>query len=161
MIFGQIIPIRHFFIYLLILKQKNIIIISISSTFLFDIVFQLFRYPCSKTIHLLIQFGVDIDQMDKERNTSLHLLIKTNDKSSQIYQLIDLIYHYGHAHLDFLNIYNQTPIQLTNQTQIQKYLKDKKKIFNLKCLCATFIQLKQIPFQFYLNKSLSQFVSKH
>jgi len=99
--------------------------------------------------------------MDNQRNSSLHILVKYNRNSSEIYQLIDLLYDIGGAHLDSVNIYNETPIQVTDNIQIKKYLKEKKKIFNLKCLCATFIKFKQLPFEHYLNKSLTQFVYKH
>lgn len=50
---------------------------------------------------------------------------------------------------------------MINNIQIQKYVKEKKKIFNLKCLCAKLIKIKQISFDIYLNKSLIQFVNKH
>ena len=50
---------------------------------------------------------------------------------------------------------------MTNNISIQNYLKEKKKIFNLKCLCARFIKIKQISFEQYLNKSLIHFIDKH
>jgi len=99
--------------------------------------------------------------MDNERNSSLHILIKNSEDSFKIFQLIDLLYDFGGSHLDFVNIFNKTPIQITNNIQIQKYLREKKKISNLKCLCSRFIKLKQILFEHYLNKSLVEFVYKH
>jgi len=33
---------------------------------------------------------------------------------------------------------------MTNNILIENYLKEKKKIFNLKCLCVRFIKIKQI-----------------
>jgi hypothetical protein len=91
----------------------------------------------------------------------LHILIKNGENSSNLYKSIDLLYNFGGAHLDFVNISNKTPIEMTNNIQIQNYLKEKKKIFNLKCLCAKFIKLKQISFKHYFNKSLCDFVYKH
>jgi hypothetical protein len=114
-----------------------------------------------KTIYLLIQFGIKIDEIDIEGNTSLHILIENGEFTSEIYQLIDLVYDFGGAHLDFVNMHNKTPIQMTNHIQIQNYLKEKKKIFNLKCLCAKLIKINQISFEYFLNKSLIDFIHKH
>lgn len=99
--------------------------------------------------------------MDNERNTSLHILIKNDENCSNIYKLIDLIYHFGNSHLDYSNYLNKIPIEMTNNIQIKKYLKEKKKILNLKCLCAKLIQIKQISFKYYFNKSLLEFINKH
>ncbi len=122
----------------------------------------LFRYPCHKTIGLLLQCGANVDATDSERDTPLHLIAQRTSDIENILFIINLLCDTGGAHLDCVNEQGETPLDLASNIHVKKHLREKIGVGRLKCLCARFIRQGEIPFQNYqLSSSLVNFIEHH
>ncbi len=125
--------------------------------------FRCFSYPCWMTARLLINCHADVNALDTDANTPLHVLVR-NVSSSTVLKMIDLLCDAG-SHLDYVNNKRQTPFD-SIATTIYRYktierLKSKMTVFRLKCLCAQIIQRQQISYENILSTSLVHFIQKH
>ncbi len=93
-------------------------------------------------------------------NTALHITCQndTNDSLS----VVQLLINFG-AHIDSLNMNQQTPFDVAQTNEIRKFLKSKQSPSRLKCLCARLIVQKQLPYEFLWPKEtdLNQFLFLH
>jgi hypothetical protein len=65
------------------------------------------------TIDLLIHCGADVDAMDFDGNTPLHILLR-NFSPSYVFKIIDILCNAG-AHLDYVNKKGHTPLKLVSR----------------------------------------------
>ncbi len=120
------------------------------------------RYPCHKTVGLLLQCGANVDAIDSERNTSLHLIAQRKDDIENILFIINLLCDTGGAHPDCVNNQGQTPLDSAFNIHIKTHLREKIGVGQLKCLCARLIRQREITFQDYkFSSSLVNFIEKH
>ncbi|UJR14476.1 hypothetical protein I4U23_001473 [Adineta vaga] len=118
---------------------------------------RLCKYPCLYTVRTLLLCGADIDANNTKRNTPLHIFISNSyELNESIFQLLCAY----DAHLDWVNIFNETPLDLISDSRIKELLKVKTQL-KLKCLCARLIQKEQIPFRENIAHSLVTFVERH
>lgn len=70
-----------------------------------------FRFPCAETTRLLIQCGADVNAMDSERNTPLHLIVSYQKPISDFMTLHTIIMDLTEAgaHMDVVNSRGETP----------------------------------------------------
>jgi len=80
----------------------------------------------------------------KQGNTALHISCQ-NDTNNSL-SIVQLLINSG-AHIDSMNIYNQTPFDLAQTNEIRSLLKSKQSPSRLKCLCARLIVEKQLPYE--------------
>lgn len=113
------------------------------------------------TIRLLINCGENVDILDSNHNTPLHILVQ-NDSTSDICIIIDLLWKSG-AHLDHVNKKGEIPLDLIPiyHSNISQYLKEKMGIRQLKCICARLIQKECLKYHEFLSISLINFIEKH
>lgn len=119
------------------------------------------RYPCWMTTRLLIDCGADVDALDSNKNTPLHVLAG-QIPSSNVLKIIDLLCNAG-AHLDYVNRNEKTPVEsvpLYHPMMIEN-LKKKMDISRLKCLCARVIRQQNFSIENILSTSLVSFVQIH
>ncbi|CAF3765502.1 unnamed protein product [Rotaria sordida] len=114
-------------------------------------------YPCLITTRILLQCGAAVNAYDTIRNTPLHII--ASSKSAYNKCVLNLLCDAG-AHLDCVNAFGQTPIDLATISDIKQLLKSRMKI-SLKCLCAQLIRKKNVPFHDKIAVSLINFVEKH
>jgi Fem-1 family protein b len=112
------------------------------------------------TARLLIECGANVDTLDSNKNTPLHILVQ-NIPRSDVLKTIDLLCDAG-AHLDYVNEEGQTALNSVPSfhIEISQHLKEKMGVTRLKCLCARLIQ-QQFSYQNILPTSLVNFVQKH
>jgi len=113
------------------------------------------------TTRLLIDCGADVNALDIDGNTPLHILVR-NTSSSNVIKIIDIFYNAG-AHLDYVNKKGQTPLESVSsyRFKIIERLKKKMNVSRLKCLCARVIRQQQFSIETILSTSLVNFVHKH
>jgi Fem-1 family protein b len=113
------------------------------------------------TTRLLIDCHADVNALDIDRNTPLHILVR-NMSSMNVFKMIDLLCD-GGAHLDCVNNKRQTPLESVSIYRLKtiEWLKTKITVFRLKCLCAQIIQRQQLSYENSLSISLINFVQKH
>lgn len=130
--------------------------------FIINIIIFSIRYPCHKTIGLLLQCGANIDAIDSEKDTSLHLIAQRKDDIENVLFIINLLCDSNGAHPDCINNRGRTPIELASNVHVKEHLREKIGVGRLKCLCARFIRHREIDFQNYqFSSSLVNFIEKH
>lgn len=69
------------------------------------------RFPCAATAKLLIQCGADVNAMDNERNTPLHVIVQYEKPISDFMTLHSIILDLveAGAHMDTVNSQGKTP----------------------------------------------------
>ncbi|CAF3296898.1 unnamed protein product [Rotaria sp. Silwood2] len=118
-------------------------------------------YPCWMTVRLLLNCGANIDVLDSNKNTPLHLIVQ-NGSIFNVIIIINILCNFG-AHLDYVNNNGQIPIELvpSSQNEIIQHFKEKMGVRRLKCICAHLIQKECLLYEKYLSTSLLNFVQKH
>jgi ankyrin repeat protein len=113
------------------------------------------------TTRLLIDCHANVNALDIDGNTPLHILVQ-NMSSTNVFKTIDLLCDAG-IHLDYVNNKRQTPLESVSPYRFKtiEWLKAKMTVFRLKCLCAQIIQRQQLSYQNLLSTSLVNFVQKH
>ncbi len=113
------------------------------------------------TTRLLIDCGADVDALDANKNTPLHLVVQ-NFSLSTISIMINLLCNAG-AHLDYVNKKGQTPLESISSLKIGtiQCLKKRIDVIRLKCLCARVIRHQQFSIENILSTSLVNFVQNH
>lgn len=73
------------------------------------------RFPCAKTANLLIQCGADVNAMDRDRNTPLHMIVNYQKPISDFVTLHSIIMDLTEAgaHIDCVNNKGETPLDST------------------------------------------------
>ncbi|CAF3477166.1 unnamed protein product [Rotaria sp. Silwood1] len=115
------------------------------------------EYPCLLTVRTLLQCGADVNQPDAMRNTPLHIFLFNSVTCDET--IIQCLCDAG-AHLDYVNNWRKTAIDVAPSIAIKQLLKSKMK-FSLKCLCARLIQHSNVPFCGNIPTSLVRFVEEH
>ncbi|CAF1443771.1 unnamed protein product [Rotaria sordida] len=115
------------------------------------------KYPCLLTARILLQCGADVNESDAKRNTPLHIFLLNSITYDET--IIKFLCDAG-AHLDYVNIWRKTAIDVAPNMAIKKLLKSNM-IFSLKCLCARFIQHNNVRFHENISTALVRFVEEH
>lgn len=113
------------------------------------------------TTRLLIHCGANVDILDLNQNTPLHILVQSTP-TLDVLIIIDILCKSG-AHLDHVNNKGQIPLDLIPiyHHDIIQYLKEKMGVKRLKCICARLIQKECLEYQEVLSMSLINFIQKH
>lgn len=69
------------------------------------------RFPCAATAKLLIRCGANVNAMDNERNTPLHIIVQYEKPISDFHTLHSIILDLvkAGAHIDIVNSQGKTP----------------------------------------------------
>ncbi|UJR20551.1 hypothetical protein I4U23_023678 [Adineta vaga] len=120
------------------------------------------NYPCPITARLLITCGTNVDVLDTNKNTPLHLLVQNHSLAEEILPMMDILYHSG-AHMDHVNNKGETPFELipSNRIEVAQHFKELMSVRSLKCTCARLIQKEHPYYEQILPKVLIHFVQKH
>ncbi|UJR38790.1 hypothetical protein I4U23_031455 [Adineta vaga] len=127
-----------------------------------------FLFPNVDTTRLLLAYGqrwIDVNARSQTSNeTALHIVCRNinNDMKGNVLKIIEMLLDVG-AHIDYVDSHGQTALNIATDTDIRTLLKSKQKISRLKCLCARFITMHQIPYDHVWPKStpLTSFVQLH
>lgn len=120
------------------------------------------KFPCAATAKLLIRCGADVNAMDNERNTPLHIIVGYNKAISDFATLhsiiIDLIE--AGAHMDTVNNAGDTPYDVVTTGVAKIILRPRMKL-SLTCMAAKAIKAYNLPYYGNVPRSLESFIELH
>ncbi|XP_011697232.1 PREDICTED: protein fem-1 homolog B isoform X2 [Wasmannia auropunctata] len=120
------------------------------------------KFPCAATARLLIRCGADINAMDNERNTPLHIIVGYSKAISDFATLhsviIDLIE--AGAHMDTVNNRGHTPYDAVTTGVAKIILRTQTKL-SLTCMAAKAIKTYDLAYRGNVPRSLESFIELH
>ncbi|XP_018327967.1 protein fem-1 homolog B isoform X2 [Agrilus planipennis] len=120
------------------------------------------KFPCANTSKLLIQCGADVNAMDAERNTPLHVIVNYHKPLSDfktLHSIITCLTEAG-AHTDCVNSRGETPLDSSATGVAEIILKAQAKL-SLKCMAAKVVKNYNLTYQGHVPKSLEAFIELH
>ncbi|XP_057655262.1 protein fem-1 homolog B isoform X2 [Diorhabda carinulata] len=120
------------------------------------------KFPCKETTKLLINCGANVNAMDIERNTPLHIIVTYNKAVSDfstMHSIVTDLIENG-AHLDCVNKYNETPLDTATTGVAEIILKTQTKL-SLRCMAANAIKTYSIVYRGQVPEALVSFIEMH
>lgn len=123
------------------------------------------KFPCAETTRLLILCGADVNAMDMERNTPLHIIVSYQKPISDFLTLHSIIMDLTEAgaHMDSVNARGETPFDSSatgKQGVAEIILKTQAKL-SLKCMAAKAVKTYNLTYQGKVPQSLENFIELH
>ncbi|CAG0890426.1 unnamed protein product [Darwinula stevensoni] len=120
------------------------------------------RFPCDTTAQLLIECGADVNAMDADRNTPLHLIVGYLNAISDFMTLHNIILSLlsAGAHVDVVNVKGKTPFQAASTGVAEIILKTQMQL-SLKCLAAKAVNNFHIAYHGTVPVDLEGFIQLH
>lgn len=113
-------------------------------------------FPSSDVAQLLIEVGANVDAVDVERNSPLHIAASNRPCKSEV---IRTLLKKG-SHLDACNLDRKTPMQLIRGMSINDIVSPLN-FLTLQCLSARKIVKCNIPFKGHIPLKLECFIEMH
>ncbi|XP_073999776.1 protein fem-1 homolog B isoform X2 [Rhodnius prolixus] len=120
------------------------------------------RFPCASTTKLLIKCGADVNALDNERNSPLHIIAgyqKPIRNFLTLHSIITLLIEAG-AHVDIVNNRGEIPTD-TATTGITEIILRTQSKPSLKCLAARAINRHQLRYRSQVPEALVSFIELH
>ncbi|XP_017778117.1 PREDICTED: protein fem-1 homolog B [Nicrophorus vespilloides] len=120
------------------------------------------KFPCSETASLLIQCGADVNAMDMDRNTPLHIIVNYHKTLADFITLHTIILNLtdAGAHIDCVNNDGKTPLESGKNGVAQIILKTQAKL-SLKCMAAMAVKNHQLTYRGQVPEALESFIELH
>lgn len=120
------------------------------------------KFPCAETTKLLIRCGANVNAMDNERNTPLHVIVNYRKAIADFLTLHSIITDLTEngAHTDIVNNKGETPLEASTTGVAEIILKTQVKI-SLKCLAANAIKINKVPYRGNVPPGLEEFIELH
>ncbi|KAG8039160.1 hypothetical protein G9C98_003467 [Cotesia typhae] len=120
------------------------------------------KFPCCATAKLLIQCGADVNAMDNERNTPLHVIVAYEKPISDFLTLHGIIVELVNAgaHVDTVNSEGKTPYDAATTGVAEIVLRTQTKL-SLKCMAAKAVKTYGLSYTGYVPRSLESFIELH
>ncbi|XP_039277205.1 protein fem-1 homolog B [Nilaparvata lugens] len=119
------------------------------------------RFPCSDTAKLLIQCGANVNAMDDEGNTPLHVIVREHFSSDFIalHKIVNSLVEAG-AHIDVVNVKGKTAFEVATSGFAKNVIRMHTKI-NLICMAAKVIQQNRVPYYGQVPQHLEEYIDLH
>ncbi|KAJ7311135.1 hypothetical protein JRQ81_006738 [Phrynocephalus forsythii] len=119
-------------------------------------------FPNALVTKLLLDCGADVNVVDHEGNTPLHVIVQYNRPISDFLTLHSIIISLveAGAHTDMTNKQKKTPLDKSTTGVSEILLKTQMKL-SLKCLAARAVQVYHINYHNQIPKTLEEFVEFH
>ncbi|KAJ9592024.1 hypothetical protein L9F63_001463, partial [Diploptera punctata] len=120
------------------------------------------KFPCAATAKLLIQCGADVNAMDQNRNTPLHIIVSYQKPISDFLTLHSIIMELTEAgaHMDSVNAQGETPFEAATTGVAEIILRTQTKL-SLKCMAAKAVKAYNLTYQGQVPQSLESFIELH
>ncbi|KAM4734627.1 protein fem-1 homolog B [Anableps anableps] len=119
-------------------------------------------FPNAKVTKLLLDCGAQVNAVDHEGNTPLHVIVQYNRPISDFLTLHAIIINLveAGAHTDMTNKQKKTPLDKSTTGVSEILLKTQMKM-SLKCLAARAVRQHHITYRNQIPKTLEEFVEFH
>ncbi|CAF0770585.1 unnamed protein product [Adineta ricciae] len=119
-------------------------------------------FLCADAVKLLIECDFDVNAVDINGNTPLHILFRNiSDTQLTIAEtILDIFLRTNRFHPDYVNKQGKTLLDCTANSQLIELFK-RKVVLSLKCQCALRLNQMKINHESYLSRNLIEFVRKH
>ena len=120
------------------------------------------RFPCALAAKLLVEARADVEAMNNERNTPLHVIVaykRVVHDFAGLHAIVSLLIESG-AHVDVVNVDGNTPFECAATTVAQIILKTQQKM-SLKCLAAQSVKRHKLTYQGHVPVQLEKFIELH
>lgn len=119
-------------------------------------------FPNAQVTKLLLDCGAQVNAVDHEGNTPLHVIVQYNRPISDFLTLHAIIINLveAGAHTDMTNKQKKTPLDKSTTGVSEILLKTQMKM-SLKCLAARAVRQHQITYRNQIPKTLEEFVEFH
>ncbi|KAF4530186.1 hypothetical protein B566_EDAN001445 [Ephemera danica] len=120
------------------------------------------KFPCDATATLLIQCGADVNAMDMDRNTPLHVIVSYQKPISDFGTLHSIIVNLTQAgaHMDTVNSQGETPFDTATTGVAEIILRTQSKL-SLKCIAAKAVRVYNISYKGQVPHTLESFIELH
>nr|CAH7728174.1 unnamed protein product [Callosobruchus chinensis] len=121
------------------------------------------KFPCAETTKLLIKCGADVNAMDVDRNTPLHVIVNYHKAVSDFMTLYTIITALteGGAHLDCVNKRGETPLDASATGSVAEIVLKTQMKLSLKCLAANAVKRHRLTYRGLVPKALECFIELH
>ncbi|VEN59219.1 unnamed protein product [Callosobruchus maculatus] len=121
------------------------------------------KFPCAETTKLLITCGADVNAMDVDRNTPLHMIVNYHKAVSDFMTLYTIITALteGGAHLDCVNGRGETPLDASATGSVAEIILKTQMKLSLKCLAANAVKRHRLTYRGLVPKALECFIELH
>ncbi|KAE8295906.1 Protein fem-1-like protein B [Larimichthys crocea] len=119
-------------------------------------------FPSAQVTKLLLDCGAQVNAVDHDGNTPLHVIVQYNRPISDFLTLHAIIINLveAGAHTDMTNKQKKTPLDKSTTGVSEILLKTQMKM-SLKCLAARAVRQHQITYRNQIPKTLEEFVEFH
>lgn len=120
------------------------------------------KFPCAATAKLLIHCGADVNAMDNNRNTPLHVIVGYTEPISDFMTLYTIIMELieAGAHVDTVNSNGKTPYDEVTTGVAEIILRTQMKLC-LKCMAAKAVKTYNLSYCGKVPRSLESFIELH
>ena len=118
--------------------------------------------PCLQAVNLLLNEGFNVNVVNDEGNTPLHIAVMLEPRNDKLYlvtEILQLLF-YGGAHHDFVNNDGKTPMDMAKTDEARMILSERRKL-ELKCISAKAVKKFGIPYLGVVPKILENYISRH
>ncbi|KAJ8928940.1 hypothetical protein NQ314_018428 [Rhamnusium bicolor] len=121
------------------------------------------KFPCAETTRLLIKCGANVNAMDSERNTPLHVIVNYHKAISDFMTLHSIITDLteGGAHVDCVNKRGETPLESSATGSVAEIILKTQRKLSLKCMAANAVKHHKLTYQGQVPQALESFIELH
>uniref|UniRef100_A0AAR5Q6D3 Protein fem-1 homolog B n=1 Tax=Dendroctonus ponderosae TaxID=77166 RepID=A0AAR5Q6D3_DENPD len=121
------------------------------------------KFPCAETTRLLIRCGANVNAMDNERNTPLHVIVNYHKAISDFLTLHSIITDLTEngAHTDIVNNKGETPLESSTTGSVAEIILKTQIKISLKCMAANAVKVNNIPYRGLVPSGLDEFIELH
>ena len=119
-------------------------------------------YSYSGAVKLLLNAGFNVNAINGNGDTVLHIVATLKPSDDKIHLLTDMlqVLFDGGAHHDFVNNDGKTPMDMAETDEARMILSKRRKL-ELKCICARAVYRFGIPYLGLVPKILEKYISMH
>ena len=119
-------------------------------------------YSYSGAVKLLLNAGFNVNAINGNGNTVLHIVATLKPSDDKIHLLTDMlqVLFDGGAHHDFVNNDHKTPMDMAETDEARLILSKRRKL-ELKCISARAVKRFGIPYLGLVPKILEKYISMH
>ena len=120
-------------------------------------------FPVLDALKLLLEAGCDVNAVNDEGNTPLHLAVTLKPSNERVHIFTNMlkVLFDGGAHHDFVNNDGKTPMDMAQTDEARMILSSEKRKLELKCISAGAVKKFGIPYSGVVPKTLEKYIRMH